>query len=59
MMSFDYPARRMWLADIEGPLEPGAGYLLCAIHSARMSPPIGWTLIDRRSPMARLFTVPA
>jgi hypothetical protein len=59
VMSFDYPGRCMWLSDIEGSIEPGQGYLLCSHHSARMSPPVGWTLIDRRSPMARLFTVPA
>ncbi len=59
IMSFDYPSRLMWLMDIDGPLEPGAGYLYCAHHAARLSPPVGWTLVDRRSPMARLFTVPA
>lgn len=59
VMSFDYPNRAMWLNDIEGLPEPGAGYLLCALHAARMSAPVGWTLSDRRSPMARLFAVPA
>lgn len=58
-MSFDYASRCMWLSDIDGPLEPGAGYLLCSLHAARLSPPVGWTLIDRRAPMARLFSVPA
>lgn len=58
-MSFDYLARTMWLTDIDGTPEPGTGYLLCAAHAARLSPPMGWTLIDRRSPMARLFAVPA
>ncbi|MDJ0923850.1 MAG: DUF3499 family protein [Acidimicrobiia bacterium] len=59
VMSFDYSSRLMWLSDIEGQLEPGAGYLLCVQHAGRLSPPVGWTLVDRRSPMARLFPVPA
>lgn len=59
IMSFDYPNRQMWLSDLDGPYEPGAGYLLCASHAARLNPPVGWTLTDRRAPMARLFSVPA
>lgn len=58
-MSFDYPGRSMWLADIDVIPAPGTGYLLCAAHAARLGAPVGWTLIDRRSPMARLFSVPA
>ena len=42
-----------------GRIDPGAGYAFCAAHAARLSPPIGWTLTDRRKPMARLFAVPA
>jgi hypothetical protein len=58
-MSFDYASRSMWLSDIDGRIDPGAGYAFCAAHAARLSPPIGWTLTDRRKPMARLFAVPA
>jgi hypothetical protein len=59
MMSFDYAARNMWIADLDAIPEPGSGYPLCATHAGRLSPPVGWTLIDRRSPMARLFAVPS
>lgn len=58
-MSFDYQGRAMWLDDIGGDPDPGSGYPLCAEHALRMSAPVGWTLTDRRSPMARLFAVPA
>ena len=59
VMGFDYPGRTMWLIDLEEPVDPGAGYPMCASHAGRLSPPVGWILIDRRSPMARLFSVPA
>ncbi|MGA9598424.1 MAG: DUF3499 family protein [Acidimicrobiia bacterium] len=59
VMSFDYATRAMWLTDISSSLEPGTGYPMCALHAARLGAPVGWTLTDRRSPMARLFAVPA
>ena len=31
-----------------------AGYALCAAHAERLSPPLGWTFIDRRT-VVRLF----
>ncbi len=58
-MSFDYSERSMWISDIEMMDQLGAAYPLCARHAARLSAPVGWTLTDRRSPMARLFSVPA
>jgi hypothetical protein len=30
------------------------GYLLCSDHADRMTPPLGWTLTDRRT-VTRLF----
>ena len=30
------------------------GYVMCADHAARMIPPLGWTLTDRRT-VTRLF----
>jgi len=58
-MSFDYSERSMWLSDADVVTDPGTGYPLCAQHAAKLSAPVGWTLTDRRSPMARLFAVPA
>ncbi len=58
-MSFDYAERAMWISDIELAEQLGSVYPLCARHAAKLSAPVGWTLTDRRSPMARLFSVPA
>lgn len=58
-MTFDYTERAMWLSDFEAAIDPGRGYPLCARHAARLGAPVGWTLTDRRAPMARLFSVPA
>jgi hypothetical protein len=58
-MSFDYRSGAIWLTDIVNDIEPGTGYPLCARHASLLTAPVGWTLTDRRSPMARLFAVPA
>jgi hypothetical protein len=52
-MTFVYDASSVWLDDIVTAVEP-YGYPLCADHSDRMTPPLGWTLTDRRS-VTRLF----
>jgi len=54
-MAFDYDARMVWLDDLTEPVAPGAGYPLCESHAGRMTPPIGWTLIDRREDIRPLF----
>jgi len=53
-MSYDYDGRSVRLDDLVGDFEPGTGYRLCASHSDRLSPPLGWTLTDHRS-ASRLF----
>ncbi len=54
LMTFDYPSRAVWLEDLEvDPAEAG-GYALCTNHGDRLSPPLGWTLTDRRN-VTRLF----
>lgn len=55
VMSFDYDGMTVWLDDITDPVPPGAGYPLCEVHAERMSPPVGWTLVDRRAPVRPLF----
>jgi hypothetical protein len=47
-MSFDYSARAVWLEDLGTPTEI-PGYALCVDHADRLTPPMGWTLTDRRS----------
>ncbi len=52
MMGFDYEESRVWLVEI-GADEPG--YPLCEVHAARLTPPVGWVLTDRRRPVRPLF----
>ena len=54
VMSFSYLAREVWLEDLGRSTEPGTDYALCALHADRISPPIGWTMADRRTSV-RLF----
>ncbi len=54
VMSFEYAERSVWLDDLDRPVEPGVGYALCARHADRITPPLAWTLTDRRN-MTRLF----
>lgn len=53
-MSFDYDERSVWLADLDDRPDEGIGYSLCTRHADRMTPPLGWTLTDRRN-VTRLF----
>ena len=54
-MAFNYQARTVWLDDLTEPVVPGAGYAMCEEHAGRLTPPVGWTLIDRRRPSRPLF----
>lgn len=53
VMTFVYAERQVWLDDAS--VSRPDGYPLCEIHSNRLSPPVGWTLTDRRSPVRTLF----
>lgn len=50
-MSFDYAERSVWLEDLGGHSGPSGqpGHTLCVDHADRLTPPMGWTLTDRRS----------
>jgi len=52
-MAFDYTAAEVWIDDITT-APGGRGYLLCAKHADRLTPPLGWKLADRRT-ATRLF----
>ncbi len=54
LMSFNYGERAVWLDDLDRPTQPGTGYPLCAVHADRLTPPLRWTLTDRRN-VTRLF----
>lgn len=54
-MAFAYDDRTIWLDDLSEPTVPGAGYAMCEDHAGRLTPPVGWTLIDRRQADRPLF----
>lgn len=54
-MSFNYGEQTVWLDDLTGRTAPGAEYPLCETHAERLTPPVGWTLVDRRRPVRPLF----
>lgn len=56
LMRFEYAGARIWIDDLEDGTDRSA-YPFCDRHAASMSPPVGWSLDDRRSPMLSLFAV--
>lgn len=54
-MSFDYERRTVWLDDLYEPIGVGAGWAMCQGHADRLTPPVGWTLLDRRAAERPLF----
>lgn len=54
-MSFSYPDRAVWLDDLTEPVVKGVAYPMCEEHAGRLTPPVGWTLVDRRSAARPLF----
>ncbi len=55
VMAFNYPEGKVWVDDLagDGPVTPG--YAMCEAHAERVSPPVGWTLTDLRTPVRPLF----
>ena len=54
-MAFAYQAQLIWLDDLIEPTIPGLGYAMCESHANRLTPPRGWSLLDRRSADRPLF----
>jgi hypothetical protein len=54
-MAFHYGNRTIWLDDLREPTVPGRGYAMCESHAGRLTPPVGWRLVDRRLPVRPLF----
>lgn len=54
--SFDALNQLAWLDTVVE--ARGAGFL-CQHHAERLTPPLGWSLLDRRSPEPKLFVAPA
>ncbi|MCJ7725051.1 MAG: DUF3499 family protein [Acidimicrobiia bacterium] len=55
VMSFNYDTQTVWLTDLTRPVTPGAEYAMCETHAGRLTPPVGWTLVDQREPVRPLF----
>ena len=55
-MTFNYDEATIWLDDLEEPVPAGEGYPMCEGHAGRLTPPVGWTLVDRRQPVRPLFS---
>ena len=53
-MTFDYDTRAVWLLEFDANPEQRGAYAFCTTHADRMTPPLGWTLTDRRN-VTRLF----
>ena len=47
-MSFQYDRSQIWMDGLDAPLIPGTAYAMCEDHAGRLTPPVGWTLTDRR-----------
>lgn len=45
-LTYDYAGQRVWLDDSPG--DAGDQWGLCTGHAGRLSPPQGWTMVDRR-----------
>lgn len=56
-MTFEYPASRIELFELPDSGDAHGGYAMCDLHAGRMSPPVGWEMIDSRATMLTLFPV--
>ncbi len=54
-MSYHYGDSHIWLDDLVDPVDVGRGFAMCESHAGRMTPPVGWTLVDRRRSERPLF----
>ncbi|MDP3984246.1 MAG: DUF3499 family protein, partial [Acidimicrobiia bacterium] len=47
LMMYSYADRLIWLDDLT--VADAPGYAMCGHHAGRLTPPLGWTLTDRRT----------
>ena len=55
VMSFVYLDAIVWLDDLSTQVDPGSAYPMCGDHAESFTPPVGWTLVDRRVSVRPLF----
>lgn len=48
VMSFAYMDATVWLDDLTGDPAARGAYAMCGRHADSLTPPVGWTLVDRR-----------
>ncbi len=56
-MTFEYAAARIEVLELVGVADGHGGYAMCETHADRLSPPVGWELIDGRPGARTLFPV--
>ncbi len=56
-MTFQYSESRIELFELPDDGDGYGGYAMCARHTDRMTPPVGWNLVDSRATMLTLFAV--
>lgn len=52
-LTYHYGSRIAWIDNLDEEPDPH-GYDLCERHAARVRPPVGWALDDRRTPIIPL-----
>ncbi len=50
VLTYDHAGAEAYLDDARGDEERHEGLMLCVQHARRFTPPMGWSLIDRRGP---------
>ncbi|NND83512.1 MAG: DUF3499 family protein [Acidimicrobiia bacterium] len=54
LMVYSYEDRAVWLEDLTSADQMIPGHPMCDDHANALTPPLGWTLTDRRT-LSRLF----
>ena len=57
LLTYDHGAAEAYLADARGDEASYEGIALCETHAGRFSPPVGWSLVDRRHRDITLFSL--
>jgi hypothetical protein len=57
VMSFEYMDATVWLDDLTEHLDPTGAYTMCEAHADSLTPPVGWTLVDRRDQIVQPITL--
>lgn len=53
-MTYGYASRTVWLHSPGDEPDPGAAWGLCSAHADNLRVPMGWALVDERTPIIQL-----